>query len=175
VADDLDSTWWSNVHYKSQNEYAGDVFFNILLYSTGRSLPENIFIIHDLRGRYLNYNRERGFLISLLDFIDRFGANTRNVETRMGEIDLLNEESSDAYRSSDFERALTLIDDAVDRLVSLSSDAMKLKETALFWVYMTEWLVVTGTLFLSGSAVYSLMIRRKAYREVRVTRLRELD
>jgi hypothetical protein len=175
VADDLDSTWWSDVHYKSQNEYAGDVFFNILLYSTGRSLPENIFIIHDLRGRYLHYNRERGFLTSLLDFIDRFGANTRNVETRMGEIDLLNEESSDAYRASDFERALTLIDDAFDRLVSLSTDAMKLKETALFWVYITEWLVVTGTLLLSGSAVYSLMIRRKAYREVSVTRLRELD
>jgi hypothetical protein len=175
VADDLDSSWWSSIHLLSQNEYAGDVFFNILLYSTGRSLPENIFIIHDLKGRYFFYHRKKGFLISLLDFIDRFEANTRDIEKRMGEIDLLKEESYDTYRTSDFEQALKLINEATDRLISLSTDSMKLKEMALFWVYLTEWLVVTGTLLLSGSAVFSLMIRRKAYREVSVTRLRGLE
>jgi len=171
VADDLDSTWWSSVHFQTQNEYAGDVFFNILLHSTGRSLPENIFIIHDLRGRYLHYNRERGFLLSLLDFIDRFGANTRDVERQMGDIERLRVESYDAYREADFQRALELVDEAFEMLVSISTDAMRLKDNALLWVYLTEWLVVTGALLFSGSAIYSLMIRRKLYRDVAVTRL----
>jgi len=175
VADDLDSTWWSSIHRQSQNEYAGDVFFNILLYSTGRSLPENIFIIHDLRGRYLHYNREKGFLISLLDFIDRFGANTRNVERQMGNVDLLKDESYDAYRAAEFEEALLLIDEAFEEIISISVDAMTLKERALFWVYMTEWLVITGTLLFSCSAVYSLMIKKRIYREVTVTRLKFPD
>jgi hypothetical protein len=170
VADDLDSTWWSSVHYQSQNEYAGDVFFNILLHSTGRALPESIFIIHDLRGRYLHYNRERGFLLSLLDFIDRFGANTRSVERQMGDIDRLKEESFDAYRAADFEGALVMIDEAFDGLISISVDAIKLKERALLWVYLTEWLAITGTLLLSGYAVYSLMIKRRIYKDVTVTR-----
>ncbi len=175
VADDLDSTWWSSVHYQSQNEYAGDVFFNILLYSTGRSLPDNIFIIHDLRARYLHYNREKGFLLSLLDFIDRFGANTRSIERQMGEVDQLKGKSYDIYRATDFEEALVLINEAFDGIVSISVDAMKLKEKALIWVYVTEWLVITGTLLLSGSAVYSLMIKKRIYREVAVTRLKDLD
>lgn len=34
-ADDLDAMWWSSVLSPSSNEYAGDVFINMLLHSVG--------------------------------------------------------------------------------------------------------------------------------------------
>jgi len=49
---------------------------------------------------------------------------------------------------------------------------MKLKDRALFWVYLTEWSAVMGTLFASGFVVYSLLVRRMLYKEVRLTRSR---
>jgi len=48
--------------------------------------------------------------------------------------------------------------------------AMRLKDRALLWVYVTEWCAVSGTLLVSGLVVYSLLVRRKLYREVVVTR-----
>jgi hypothetical protein len=54
----------------------------------------------------------------------------------------------------------------------LSDDAVKLKSRALRWVYLTEWLVTTGTLLASGYVAYSLLVRRRLYREIGTTRLR---
>ncbi len=175
VADDLDSTWWSSVYWPTQNKYAYDVFFNILVYSTGRPLPPNIPVIHDLRARFAQYRQEKAVLLSLLDFIGRFGANTQPVEVLVRGADALKERSFDAYAEGSYEEALRLIRDASRKMSSISADAVKLKAKALLWVYITEWSAVTGVLFASGLALYSLMIRRRVYREVETTRLRSLE
>jgi len=38
------------------------------------------------------------------------------------------------------------------------------------WIYLVEWLAVTATMMISGIAVWSLMIRRRYFKEVRSTR-----
>jgi hypothetical protein len=53
---------------------------------------------------------------------------------------------------------------------SVSQRVIKLKNRALFIVYVSEWLVVTGTLIISGVVVYEVMVRRRVYREVATTR-----
>ena len=172
VADDLDHSWWSSVHVPSQNEYSMDVFLNILLYSTGRPLPDDILVVHDLRDRYWHYNQERVMLFSLLEFVDRFGANTRSLEHEIDEVDQLKEKSFDEYRVQDFEGALASIQQAMSKIATTANNAIRLKDRALLWVYVTEWCAVTGTLFTSGFFVYTLLIRRRLYKEVAVTRAR---
>ncbi len=170
VADDLDAPWWSPLIRPCENEYAIDVFLNILLYSTGRELPRDILQIHDLRNRYWQFNQEKSLLISLLEFVDRFGAATRGLEGEVHEADRLRQESFEQYREQRFGEALESMNQAIGDILSTSNNAMKLKDRALVWVYATEWCAVTGTLFASGFVVYSLLVRRKLYREVRVTR-----
>jgi len=172
VADDLDSTWWSSVHGLSQNVYAIDIFLNILLHSTGRSLPEDVLLVHDLRMRYWRYNEDRLLLFSLLDFVDRFGANTRTLEAEIARVGRLKEDSFEAYRTQDFALASKSMLEALDRISSIANNAMRLKDRALLWVYVTEWSAVTGTLFASGLVVYSLLVRRILYKEVRSTKSR---
>jgi len=46
-----------------------------------------------------------------------------------------------------------------------------LKNAAMRWVFLSEWLVVTGTFCISGISVWSLMVRRKAYRAAATTRV----
>ena len=49
--------------------------------------------------------------------------------------------------------------------------ALEAKDAALFWVFVTEWLVVTASGLICGAVVWTLMVRRRLYREVTVTRL----
>ena len=49
--------------------------------------------------------------------------------------------------------------------------ALEAKDAALFWVFVTEWLVVTASGMICGVVVWALMVRRRFYREVEVTRL----
>lgn len=47
---------------------------------------------------------------------------------------------------------------------------MKVKERALMWVYLIEWSVITGTFGVVGFATWTLMLRKRLYREVETTR-----
>jgi hypothetical protein len=46
-----------------------------------------------------------------------------------------------------------------------------MKDRALAWVYVTEWLAITGTTMICGYVLWAIMVRRRLYRAVRVTRL----
>ena len=172
VADDLDCPWWSSVYGPTQNEYAGDVFINILLHSVGAPLPQDVAQLHRLRSLYFDYNVERSLLIGLLDFIDGLGANTREVYSRMEDVDGLRAASYDSYRDYSFADATDLMEEAMDGFAALKDEAMDLKDRALLWIYLTQWVVVTGTALVCGFAIWTLMVRRQLYREVGTTRLR---
>ena len=70
IADDLDHLWWSGLFYPADfnNEYAEDVFLNILFYSIGWDLPEDILLVHEVRTGYIRYNQLMALLYSLLEF-----------------------------------------------------------------------------------------------------------
>jgi hypothetical protein len=48
--------------------------------------------------------------------------------------------------------------------------AMREKDKALFWIYVIEWLMASSTLIISGLVLWTLMVRRRLYRKVMVTR-----
>jgi len=50
--------------------------------------------------------------------------------------------------------------------------ADKVKNEALLWVYVSEWLSVTGTSLVCGFLLWTLMIRRRMYKEVAYTQFR---
>ncbi len=55
--------------------------------------------------------------------------------------------------------------------IALATDlALKAKDEAMLWVYVIEWLTVSGTAMITGSVLWTLMIRKAAYRPVAVTR-----
>ncbi len=169
VADDLDHFWWEAAE-PSGKKLGMDVFINILLYSTGRSLPEDILVVHLLRERYWLFNQRRLLLLGLLDFVDKFGANTRELEDDIDTLDGLQEDSFDSYRSQDYDTALMRIEEALAEADSIGEEAVDLKERALFWVYLTEWSAVSATLLISGIVIHALLIQRVLYRDVGITR-----
>ena len=123
-----------------------------------------------LRERYWLFNQRRLLLLGLLDFVDKFGANTGELEDDIDTLDGLREDSYDSYRGQDYDAALVGIQEALEEADRIGEDAVHLKERALFWVYLTEWSAVSATLLISGIMVHALLIRRRLYRDVGITR-----
>ena len=57
-------------------------------------------------------------------------------------------------------------------IFSLEELAVKLKDRALLWIYIIEWLAILATAMICGSVLWALMIRRRLYREVQATTFR---
>jgi hypothetical protein len=162
------SFWWASS--TGANPYSLDIVANIIWFSIGRDLPEDPLMVHDLRRRFFDYNIRKRLLVSLLEFVEKFGANPVNEYTQLMEVDKLHQQGRDLYLDMDFESAYDTMGIALDEIQVLDGEVMKLKDKALTWIYLVEWLVTTGVLLISGFAVWSLMVRRALYREVRVTR-----
>ncbi len=58
-----------------------------------------------------------------------------------------------------------------DDLSQAELQVVKIKDNVLIWVYAVEWLTVTATIMLSSFTLWTVMIRRKLYRQVGTTQL----
>ena len=154
-------------------DYYGDFVTGLMLYIAQRDIPQDYLLLHKTRAKYVEYAEKKNLVLSLLDFIDKFGANPRPVEVKISEADEIRKAASRDYISYQFDLALDGMTQALQVLGESTDLAFRLKDSALFWVYLTEWSAVSGTFILTGSIVYSLMIRRKMYREVATTSLRQ--
>lgn len=163
--------WWGAANTPRANPFSHDIVVNVIWFSTGRSLPEDVMKVHNLRGLLYEFGIRKSLLISLLEFAERFGANPSREYSKLGLVEDIRNEGAENYLDRDFDAAYESIKTAVDELKSLESEAVRLKDSALFWVYVVEWLVTTGVLLAAGVVVWSLMVRRALYREVETTKL----
>ncbi len=170
VADDIDHGWWWYLHHRSNNPYAFDILVNIILSARDRALPADIQVVHKIREEFSNFQERRYVLVSILEFVEKFGGRVGKVEKLMEDLDEVKDQAEMQYLAQNFDAALDLMRHTDEMNSAARIEAMRLKDQALFYVYLVEWLSVTGTLLISGSILYSLMIRRSRFREVQLTR-----
>jgi len=156
---------------ESTNPYATDVMIAMMMYSTGRDLPRDVVMVHQLRSRFSKYLDVKSFIFSLMDFIDSFGANTAPIEVSIREMDEKWKESRDLYLAQDYSKSWTQMGELIDEMSGLRGEAMKLKDRALLWTHIIEWLVVSATFMMAGFGVWTLMVKKRLYRQVASTRM----
>ena len=78
------------------------------------------------------------------------------------------------YFAQDYALVTSFLDSLSTTVVEITGSAVSVKDEALFWVYISEWLVTSSVAIISGATVWTLMIRRRAYRAVGVSRLRPI-
>jgi len=164
---DMFGQYWNTIY----NPYAPDMVLAELIFSTGRKLPDDVLALHALRVKFTDYSSLRGFVYAIMDFAEKFGANTASVTQRMSSVAKGVDDAEQFYLDQAFQESSTSMDQALADLDRLRDESLKLKDRALMWVYVVEWLAVSGVSLVVGFAVWTLMIRRKLYKEVAVTRL----
>ena len=170
VADDLDCPWWCGIYQPSEQRYGLDVLMNIAYHSLGRPLPGDVVLVNAVRTSFRSYQEMASRFNSVLNFVEKFGANTARLFDARERVDLDLESAMDMYLEGWYQDALDASESASDDLLALEDDAIELKREALLWVYIIEWATVLGTSMVVGVVVYMLMVRRRLYRQVGITR-----
>jgi hypothetical protein len=159
--------WWQD---PLANPYGLDMIMNMILFSEGRDLPEDIDIVHEIRSKIVEYNTRQLLVLATIEFGERFGANMDPVLVELGVVGETRDNADDHYLSQDYLLAREGYLGAIKEMEDLNVAAMDRKDRAMVWVYLVQWFVVSGTSMATGFVVWTLMVRRRLYRQVQVTR-----
>ncbi len=154
----------------NDNIYAPDILTNIILYSTGRSLIQDVEVFHRLKSSFIEFRAKKAVLISLSDFIDKFGANTEKVQKAIWELEDEVHMAEEQYLNQEFVECEKTMTRVFQDLQEADKMARDLRGIALLWVYTIEWLVTTSALMVSGYVLWTLMARKHLYRDVGITK-----
>ncbi len=156
------------------NQYSPDILMNMVYWLAQRKLIEDIAVFHRIKSNFAEYRSRMSVLISLTDFVDKFGANTQRIQTELNVLNDLYDKAAAHYLDQDFVKCESSILDGIKHFPKAEDVAKKEKNKALVWAYVIEWLMTASTLFLSGFILWTLMVRRKLYREIDATRLKPI-
>jgi hypothetical protein len=171
VADDLDCPWWSAIYHPSKQEYGLDILMNIVLHSLNRPLPQDVIIVNAVRRDFRAYDERASVVNAFIDFVEKFGASSNHITSDKLAADAKMERAMESYMEGRYAEARETAQEAHVALFELERRTIKLKDQALMWVYVTEWAAVSATGMLAGYSIFTLMFRRRLYRQVEVTRL----
>jgi len=155
---------------EDRNPFSLDIMANVVWHSTDRKLPDDAMRVHALRTLFRSFQLRKSILVSMFDFAERFGASTSNIYSELGEVEKKKAQADAMYLGGDFSGSEERMNSLLQDLGRLEEEAVKIKNRALAWVYFIEWLTVSATLLMSGVVLWQLMVGRRAYREVTVSR-----
>jgi hypothetical protein len=151
-----------------------DFVIYMVYFSIGKPIPNDVERAHRIREEINTHIYKASLLISLLEFIEKFGASTVELYEELGKINRMELTAEEYIRMDDYDSAADVFDEIHQAWMVLNAHAIKVKDRALFWIYVSEWLVTTSAALISGVVLWWLMVRRRLYREVTTTQLRHL-
>ncbi len=156
--------------FDGKERFALDIFTGIIWLSSGWDLTDDPVWVRNMRISFTTLRVRATATQSLIEFVDLYGANTRHVEEELARMLEINKEAGELYLDHNFDSCDAKLAEAMDLAGEIESACMALRDRALFWVYVIEWLAVTSTMTLTLVTVWSLMVRRRLYHEVAHTR-----
>ncbi len=151
-------------------KYHYDFGSNLMIYMVGRPVPQDIQVVHLARNQMLEISRRRSLLVDLLEFSESFGANTDNIMAKMEKMETTISLAERQYLELRYRDALETCEPIESIFEELEKEALRLKDEALIWIYLVEWISVTGTALFCGFVLWTVMVQRRFYRKVSHTR-----
>jgi len=136
-----------------------------------KRLPEDPAIYEELTRQIIELNEMRSYLIELLSFVENFGGRINSLHDWIVETDGKKALADQSYMNGDFDECLARLADVKEEQLAISLAAIDAKQDALLWVYLVEWCSLMATFMVSGIVLWTLMIRRRLYRQVGTSRL----
>ncbi len=162
---------WMDGQAAQQWDFYPDFFANQFYWLAAEEVYEDPFLINSIRKGLRDLQIRTQLVLSVVAFVETFGASGTSLEADLDRISRLRSEAKDLYLGQDYVLCRDAIETSLVLMSAAEQRSLRLKDQALLWIYVIEWLVVSGTALGCGFVVYSLMIRRRMYREVSVTRL----
>ncbi len=157
---------WDTVPDETKRwEYFPDYIYNHLTFVTGLQFPPDLELVHGARMAFRSFAADRRMAISVLAFIEKFGANPYTFERKIGDLSTRYKEAEQLYIDLRIDESLEIMDNLLARMGAIGNEMMRARDRALLWVYVSEYLVVAATSMACGFSLWTLMVRRRLYRE----------
>jgi uncharacterized membrane protein len=156
-------------------DYYGDYAINMAMFLAGMKMPDDLETVYLVRRRLRETTEAIGMLYNMVEIIDKFGGSSATLDQMMAELRDERERGLSEYFQADLDGALGAFASALQKSEDTMNEAIRVRNAAAFWIFFTEWCVVTGTSLFTGAVLWMLMVRRRLYREVRITKLRQVD
>jgi uncharacterized membrane protein len=153
-------------------EYYGDYVINMMLFLAGQQLPEDLEMVYLVRRRMRETNEDLNMLYSMIEMVEKFGGSGFGLNQMVSEVQEQKQKALDLYVQARLDESLEALSIALEMGENTMGEAVRVRNAAAFWIFLTEWAVVTGTFLFTGTVLWTLMIKRRLYREVEITRLR---
>jgi hypothetical protein len=173
------SAWWDPNYGSSgfpgngvwtEQTHGLDLFVNMVLHSLGRPLPGDIVLVNTIRQRFQLLTERFSTLYYLMDFVERFGVSSSRLMAEQHLVGELVGNAEDLYLDGFYQLSLNEVDRVEDVLYELENKVIRWRNQALRWIHTIEWAAVSGTAILAGYLTYMVMLRRKFYRQVEITK-----
>ncbi len=168
---------WHNPPMEVFNKYRymPDLLYNQLYFLAAVLPPADLELAHLARELFVDFRVRKGITISTMEFVDKFGAKLESVEDRLAHLDSGVVKAEHDYLSSNLNRATETLREAMDVFPEIEGELEKLRNQAMTWIHIFEWITVTLTYLICGSVLWTLMVRRKLHRSVKATRFQSRD
>ena len=151
-----------------------DLIYNLIYWPARVPIPKDLVTVHTIRLQLNAFNYKRLYAVSAMEFADKFGANLRTAEEKMARLLERKEVADEAYLAAELDACLLDLESLLAEMDALTREVLAAREKAMLWIFLAEWLAVSATGMLAGFVVWTLMVRRRLYREVGVTRIYEI-
>jgi len=152
--------------------YAPDFASYLVYFAAGVRLPSSPELAHKFRDKSWIYREGVGSFYKLVDLIEMMGVSATRVSRDTSGSEDLYEKAQSLFRAQEYEAAIEQVEEAIAGIRQLEQRAIEEKDRAFLWIYIIEWLFVTSAAMGAGTVVWTLMVRRRAYRPVGTTRSR---
>jgi len=147
-----------------------DFVLNLDFFAAGLECPSDPALMHEIRQGMQSYSIRLTLVEDLVSFIEKFGASSKKIDEQMDLVKETKEKLDRAYLRGEYPHALEIARQLDERFDELETLAMKERSKALMWIYIIEYLSVTGSLLVVGCVVWMVMVRRRLYKPVPTTR-----
>lgn len=163
---------WDNIPgvTRSSYEYLPDYIFNHVSFIGGIPIPDDFNLVHVTRTSFVTYADRKKGTLAVIDFVERFGTDSTKIAHRIESMDDQHEFAKQLYIQGEYQAASDLLFDLLDVFTDLETELLNAKNHAFFWIYLAEWTTILSVGVLCGVTLWTLMVRRKLYREAPTTK-----
>lgn len=162
-------------HWEAAGPWWELIFLNVCIYTiSGETLLfEEAVNKRSVKTQLMVFRESASMFHSIVDFVSKVGANTNEAESLLSEGHRVRTEAETDYLEHRYGEASEKMAEALALANRAMDEASRAKDRALTWVYVSEWMATTGVALISGMALWWLMVRRRLYRAVTTTQLRQ--
>ena len=171
----FDPPWWGPAYgVASENSHAIDMLTNLLFHSLDLPLIDDIHARREARTVLVTFQAKKLLALSLMEWADTFGANVLPLLRLLTDVEKEAEAAIGYYIDQNYDSTVSFMESMDAKVITITEDAVRLKDRAMAWVYASERLAVSGVSLVSVTMTWSLMVRRRMYRQAGSTRLKPL-